>query len=455
VSLARGAAIGALGALAVVLALVLFGGGGGHQYRLIFQTAGQLVKGDEVQVGGHGAGSIDAITLTKNNQAAIDVTVEDQYAPLHAGTSATVRLTSLSGVANRYIQLDLGPNNAPKLPDNATINLDHTTSVVDLDQIFDTLDAPTRQGLSRFIQGNAAWYKGKSGLANLSSYYFNPALSTTTDVFNQISGDQATLSQAVTATAGAVGAIAARHSDLTDAITYGNQFGSAIAAENTSFSQALADLPKTLRRANSTFVDLRGALTNVQDLINVSLPNTTGLPALLTALRPAVANAVPVFSKFSGIIYKPGANNDTTDTFRNAPIMQNLANGDDHKSFPESILAAQRGTQVFQFARPYTVDLVGWLREFGGLTSFYDANGHYARVDPVFNAYKYNSGTNGLDVLNADQRTSIYSSLPSGTGNYSRCPGAASQVPASMGGDWPFLSGGATGCDQSQKVPGP
>ncbi|MEI7559812.1 MAG: hypothetical protein WCJ63_04400, partial [Actinomycetes bacterium] len=63
-SLARGAAVGALGAAVLVLAFVLLGGGGGHQYRVLFQTAGQLVKGDEVQVGGHGVGSVEAISLT-------------------------------------------------------------------------------------------------------------------------------------------------------------------------------------------------------------------------------------------------------------------------------------------------------------------------------------------------------------------------------------------------------
>ena len=38
------------------------------------------------------------------------------YEPLHQGTEATVRLTSLSGIANRYIDLRLGPGNAPTIP---------------------------------------------------------------------------------------------------------------------------------------------------------------------------------------------------------------------------------------------------------------------------------------------------------------------------------------------------
>jgi phospholipid/cholesterol/gamma-HCH transport system substrate-binding protein len=50
---ARGIALSAL-ILAVLLAgyLLLFRGGGGTEYTLLFQTAGQLVRDDDVQVAG-------------------------------------------------------------------------------------------------------------------------------------------------------------------------------------------------------------------------------------------------------------------------------------------------------------------------------------------------------------------------------------------------------------------
>ena len=58
VTVARAAAVGAL-ALAVALAvwLLLFRGDGGTEYTLLFQSAGQLVKDDDVQVGGAASGT--------------------------------------------------------------------------------------------------------------------------------------------------------------------------------------------------------------------------------------------------------------------------------------------------------------------------------------------------------------------------------------------------------------
>ena len=105
-TIARGAAVLAL-ALVILLAawLLLFRGGGGTEYTLMFESAGQLVPDNDVQVGGRRIGSIKKIELTDDNQAAIRISVQEPYAPLREGTMATIRLTSLSGIANRYIAL--------------------------------------------------------------------------------------------------------------------------------------------------------------------------------------------------------------------------------------------------------------------------------------------------------------------------------------------------------------
>src|SRR4029078_7801190 len=123
---------------------MLFRGGGGHEYTLLFQTAGQLVKDDDVQVAGRRIGSVRSIELTDNNLAAVKIEVEEPYAPLREGTRAIVRLTSLSGIANRYVALTLAPDTNEKLDDGAQLDLSRTTSVVDLDQLFNALDEKTR-----------------------------------------------------------------------------------------------------------------------------------------------------------------------------------------------------------------------------------------------------------------------------------------------------------------------
>ncbi len=269
-TIARGAVLGALLAVVAVVAIIALGGGGGEQYQLIFQNAGQLVKGDDVQIGGRRIGNVDDILLTDDNQAEIRITVEEPFAPLHEGTTATIRLTSLSGVANRYVALTPGPNNKKELASGATLGVEKTKSVVDLDQLFNTFDPKTRKGLQRVLQGSAVQYAGKGAQVNESAKYFNPFISTTDQLVKELMRDQATLERALVAGASVTGAIAERSDDLSSLVGNLNTMMGAIAAENDSLGQALTFLPDTLRQGSSTFVDLRSTLDDLDPLLEAS-----------------------------------------------------------------------------------------------------------------------------------------------------------------------------------------
>ncbi|MEA2471814.1 MAG: phospholipid/cholesterol/gamma-HCH transport system substrate-binding protein, partial [Thermoleophilaceae bacterium] len=109
----RLAAVGAVVAAIVIVAVLLFaGGGGGYTVKIHFINAGQLVKGNQVETGGTSIGSVDDIELTPDGQAVISVTIDDAYAPLRQGTRATIRQASLSGIANRYIDLEMPPGDS-------------------------------------------------------------------------------------------------------------------------------------------------------------------------------------------------------------------------------------------------------------------------------------------------------------------------------------------------------
>src|SRR4029079_1019311 len=108
----RALAIGALAAVVLVVALIVFSGGGGDTYKLEFKEGFQLVRGDQVQVGGVPVGSLTRIDLTHDFKALVTIHVDSSLTPLPAGTTAQVRVPSLSSVANRYIALSPGPNNA-------------------------------------------------------------------------------------------------------------------------------------------------------------------------------------------------------------------------------------------------------------------------------------------------------------------------------------------------------
>ena len=190
-------------------------GGGDARYDLVFQNAGQLVKDDDVQVGGRRIGSIREIKLTDDNQARVHVKIQEPYAPLHEGTTAIIRPTSLSGIANRYIALTPGAQLGQELDDGATLAVGATTTSVDLDQLFNALDPETRKGLQEVIQGFAAQYEGKGKQASELAEYFNPFLSTSRLLVNELTQDEQALTDFIVDSSRAVTAVAERRDDLT------------------------------------------------------------------------------------------------------------------------------------------------------------------------------------------------------------------------------------------------
>ncbi len=441
-TVARIAAVAALALAVVIVAVVVLGGNGSKTYYVDFQNAGQLVKGDDVQVGGRRIGSVTDIALTNNNLARIKVAIGDAYSPLHEGTTAILRATSLSGIANRYIALTPGPNSNQTLPDGARIGTDSTTSIVDLDQLFNTLNAPTRKGLQEFIQGSATQYQGKGLEANQSAKYFGPALSSTDQVIAQLLRDQGAFTNFLANSSKLVTDVAARRNDLSSLVANANATAGAIAQENTSFDTDLALLPGTLRKANTTFVNLRATLVDLTTLVNTSKPVAPKLAPFFSTLRPLVSEAVPTFQSLSKVLFLPGPNNDLNDLMKKLPALQNAAK----PAFANSITALQKSQPVVTFIRPYTPEFVGWLRDFGQGASNYDANGHFARVQPIFNATNANSLI-PVPIPTGDRFVGVQQ------GNLQRCPGAASQYPTD--GSAPFLDGGGLDCQPSEGLPGP
>src|SRR5947208_171196 len=98
-------ALGALGAALIAIALLALGGGGSRKYRIVFENAGQLVKGDLVRVGGVPAGRVDGLDLTRDGQAQVTIALDDRYAPLRRGTTVTIRSLGLATVTSRYVRI--------------------------------------------------------------------------------------------------------------------------------------------------------------------------------------------------------------------------------------------------------------------------------------------------------------------------------------------------------------
>lgn len=443
---ARIAAIAALVVAVIGVVFVLTGGDSSREYKLRFQTAGQLVRDDDVQIGGRRVGSVRKIALTDDNQAEITVRVDEPYAPLHVGTRAVIRATSLSGIANRYVAITPGLNSGRELADGATLPADSTTSIVDLDQLFNTLDERTRTGLQRVVQGFSTQYEGKGRQANEAARHFGPTLTASSRLFEQLSRDEGALTSFIVDSSKAVSALVEKRDQLASLVGNTATTAQAIGDENVALGQTLDRLAPTMRKANTSFVNLRATLGDLDDLVDVSLPATRRLAPFLRDLRPLVSAARPTIGDLRRLVTRRGPDNDLIDATRKLPGLARIASPTLQRA-RKALIAAQ---PVVETARPYTPELVGWFRDFGQTTAAYDANGHYARIQPIFDAFTVADLPTG-SLLTAQPAADRQKGLQSGI--LTRCPGGATQ-PA-VDGSAPFTDGGKLKCEPKQVPSGP
>ena len=219
--LARAAWLIAFVAAVAAVSILLLGRN--HPYRVTADLvdAGQLVKGDGVRIGGADVGTVSDIELLKSGRARISLKLHG-VGPLPRATALTIRLTSQSGSASRYVVLTPGDPDGPKIPNGGRIETIDTTAPVDFDALLDALDEPTRQGLRDLIGGGAQQYGTRAAQARSALQRSAPALATSVSVLRQFAADRRALDRLITQGAIAARAGAGRSTQLTDLISNAN-----------------------------------------------------------------------------------------------------------------------------------------------------------------------------------------------------------------------------------------
>ncbi len=446
---ARIAVIAALAALVIALAVVLFGGNGGHKYTLLFQNAGQLVPDNQVLIGGSPVGSVESIELSDDNLAEIHVEVDQQ---LHEGSTAVIRATSLSGVANHYVSISPGPNSNPELDDGAEFGLASTTTPIDIDQFFNTFPPSVRRGLANFIEGNSQIFKYQGQAGNDAYKYFGPALNRTGAFVGELNADQRLFERFIVSSSKLATTVAARGNELESAFSNANTAFDAIASENVAFDQTLRRLAPTMRQANTTFVNLRAAFDDLDPLINTAKPATKNLAPFLAELQPVLSKFIPFTRNLRLTVARPGPNNDTAELLAMLPTVEQRAS----RTFPHSEEAIAAFQPNLNFIRAYTPDLFNGFGKLGLAAGYYDGNGHYLRAaTSMQNLFSYEGGE-----LKPIAKGEQFDDIAPLAGTRRRCPGGGTQ--SAPDGSNPFVNPPHAGssvssseCNPADAPPGP
>jgi phospholipid/cholesterol/gamma-HCH transport system substrate-binding protein len=485
----RIAAVLALVGAGVIVLLLLLGGGSPYTVTAKFENASQLVTGNTVNVAGVSVGSVKEISLADDGQALVKMEIsKETYTPLPVGTHATIRSQSLSGIANRYVDLDLPAEGSAEegaepqgvsgsagqtIDSGGTIEQLDTTSEVDLDQLFNTLNRKTVDSIKNVIKGFARAYDGVGPQANKGFYYLNPFLSTSRRVFGELNADQRSLEALLVDAASLTSALSERAPDLSQLVANLEGMMGAIGRQEASLASAVGQLPDFMRQFNTTAVNLRAALDDVDPLIEATRPVARKLKPFTRKLRGFAQDAVPTVKALDGIVRRPGAANDLIElTALQDPLAEIgvgpvTRNGASRRgALPESAQALSDGLEQLTFFRPYiTTDAIsGWFDDFSH-SGFPDALGGIGRISATLNTFSAglpgapigapcgNPISVALGLCNVLSPSDLLGALTNigGLQNLRRCPGANERGLS----DEQLTYNGEIDCDPSQVPIGP
>lgn len=435
----RVAAAGALILALVAVALIVLENRSSYTIHADFQNASGLVTGNVVLMGPAKVGTIDSIGLTNSGQADVTMSLDSDAAPLHQGTVARIYEDSLSGIASKYVELEPGPTSAPPIQSGGVIDETHTYSEVALDEVFDTLDPLTRAGLRNLIRGEAASLKGRGELANQALEYLAPGLQSTSQVTAELTRDQPQFDNLIASGAQAMEQLASKSQQLTQLISNTATTTGAIARQSQALETALSLFPPTLRRSTTTLAGLDTTLDDLNPLVAASKPAVRQLPEFATKLGVLTNVAIPTVAELDQLIHNPAGTGDLTSLAQQSPSLAAVAAA----TFPRLIEEMNDSQAQLDYLREYTPDVVAALSDFGQAGAYYDANGHYVRIQPDLFPFTINSA----DQLTMQFPSQRYQGLHAVR---NRCPGGA--VQAAPDGSAPQS---VSGCSTSSVPPGP
>ena len=336
-----------------------------------------LVKGNEVRVGGFRVGVVDQIKpqydpRTKKVIARVHMKLDKTVEPLAKDTTVLVRPRSALGL--KYVELTPGRARQSYRAGD-TIPLRFAATPVEFDDVFNTFDRRTRDASRSSLKGFGDAFAGRGVSLNLAIESLNPFLRHLTPVMRNLSDPSTQLNQFFRQIGNASAEVAPVARVQAELFTNMADTFHAFDHSPRHLQQAIEKAPPTLDTSIRSLRVQRPFLADFADLSHRLRPVATDLRRTLPPLNGALRAGTPVLPKTVDL------NQRTADLFR---ALDELAQN------PNTLLALKDltttvavGAPLLQFIAPYqtvcdyTTDFFDGLSHNVGL----DVNG--GTIEPV------------------------------------------------------------------------
>jgi len=298
--------------------------------RGVFSSSNQLKAGNPVRIAGLPVGSVTAVSPGPRGTTLVTMSLSD-HAALHSDATLSIE-PRLLFEGNFYVALDPGSPAAPRLRSGATIPLAHTSAPVQLDQLLDVLDSPTRSSLQQtyraLAQGLGTGHSRQApGSADLQAAArelaaalppvaqtaralqgvvpgdLAHAVSSSSDLTTQLAEDPPALADLVTSSHRVLAALASGQDDLARDIGGLDRLTRVAPGALKALDVALPVLGTFARALRPTLSAAPGALADTNRLFEQlhGLSGPAELPRLVGALGPLLSVAPTLESRLAAM----------------------------------------------------------------------------------------------------------------------------------------------------------
>lgn len=362
----------AAGILVAAIALRARGADDSYVVLVELRNAAGLRPNSDVKVGGVPIGYVESLRVTARETALVELRVEDAVAPVGRDARALVRPANLIG--EKFVDLQPGDRSAPA-PSETLIPISRTGTPVELDDVLDTLDSPTRIRLQLLIRESGIAMTGRGADFAELMRRLPPALDRTREMVGEFASDNRRLGSLVKQSDLVLAAIARERHALGDLVAGADSALRATAERERQLGETVRKAPPTLGQLRATLgeldatgAQLRPAARGLRRAAPELSLTLRALPGFTEALGPTVRTA----REAGPALGRLGQ--------RATPVVRRLAGTS--QTLAAYAEAAGPLSEIFdQGIGDFLGTMEGWARAIQGR----DGLGHMFRTQPIGN----------------------------------------------------------------------
>jgi len=259
-----------------------------------FSTAQAVTpgQGQTVRVSGVRIGDIGKVDL-EDGVAVVTMDIDREYSDL-VRTDATALLRPKTGLKDMFIALDPGSPDAPVAQENWAIPVQNTLPDVNPDEVYQFLDADSRDYLKLLVNGAGRGLKGRGRDLQDVFRRFEPTNRDLARVTSAVAERSTNLRRLISSLEELNTELAGKDTELSSLVSTSAEVFRAFASEEQNISRAVRVLPGALRQTTETLTKVEGYANVLGGATEALRPVAGSLDAANRATAPFARSAVPI-----------------------------------------------------------------------------------------------------------------------------------------------------------------